>query len=288
MTTAMSSTNTPRALLDVRNLKVHMRVGGNLIRAVDGVDLRVAPGECVGIVGESGSGKSTLARAISRLLPNVELAELSGDVSFNGADTLKMPDAVLRQVRRKSGFSMVFQDPLGYLNPTMRVGRQIREALPPDACSASDTDRVYALLREVGLADMPQIARQFPHELSGGMRQRIMIAIALASEPQLLFADEPTTALDATVQLQVLETLQRLHRDRNMAVVIITHDLGVVAALCDRVYVMYGGKVVESAETIELFENPKHEYSARLIELSRRGRPAPARVMEGAQWPIRF
>jgi ABC-type dipeptide/oligopeptide/nickel transport system ATPase component len=163
----------------------------------------------------------------------------------------------------------------------MRVGRQIREALSDKAGAGDETGRVYALLREAGLPDVEQVARRFPHELSGGMRQRVMIAVALASEPLLLFADEPTTALDATVQLQVLETLKRLHRDRNMAVVIITHDLGVVAALCDRVYVMNAGKVVESADTLQLFEHPQHAYSAQLIEHSRRDRK-PQSVVAGA------
>jgi ABC-type dipeptide/oligopeptide/nickel transport system ATPase component len=277
----MQEHNARPPLLEVRDLKVHLRVGGNVVRAVDGVDLTVGRGECIGIVGESGSGKSTLARAVLRLLPNVDLAELSGHIAFNGADTLSMPDAALRQLRRHAGFSMIFQDPLGYLNPTMRVGRQIREALCPDTKAGADDARVYGLLRDVGLKDVEQVARRFPHELSGGMRQRIMIAIALASEPLLLVADEPTTALDATVQLQVLETLQRLHRERDMAMAIITHDLGVVAALCDRVYVMNGGKVVESAETVQLFERPAHPYSARLIELSRRGATKPARQAEG-------
>jgi ABC-type dipeptide/oligopeptide/nickel transport system ATPase component len=270
----------PRLLLDVRDLRVHLRVGENVVRAVDGVDFNIGPGECVGIVGESGSGKSTLARAVSRLLPNVHIETLSGSASFDGVDTLTMPDADLRALRRKSGFSMIFQDPLGYLNPTMRVGRQIREALSPDSQEGTCEGRVFALLREVGLDEVLQIARRFPHELSGGMRQRIMIAIALASEPLLLFADEPTTALDATVQLQVLQTLKRLHRVRNMAMAIITHDLGVVAAMCDRVYVMHAGKVVESADTLQLFDSPRHAYSARLIDLSRRAHAAVPRIAE--------
>ncbi len=260
------------ALLDVRALKVHIRASGNVVRAVDGVDLRVMRGECVGIVGESGSGKSTVARTISRLMPPLEYAELSGSVRFNGADLLSMAPDRLRQLRRSSGFSMIFQDPLGYLNPTMRVGRQVREALAADARGQSDLQRVHGFLREAGLPDVENVARRFPHELSGGMRQRVMIAMALASEPLLLFADEPTTALDATVQLQVLETMRRLHAERNMAMVIITHDLGVVAALCDRVYVMHGGKVVETADTLSLFDRPTHPYSARLIEMTRRGR----------------
>jgi ABC-type dipeptide/oligopeptide/nickel transport system ATPase component len=271
--TAAAATGGTAPVLDVRKLKVHLRTSGGVVRAVDGVDLQVAPGECVGIVGESGSGKSTIARAVSRLMANVEYAELSGTASFNGRDTLAMSPEELRLLRRKSGFSMIFQDPLGYLNPTMRVGKQIREALSPGRYSQSEDERIHALLREVGLRDVEHVARRYPHELSGGMRQRIMIAMALASEPLLLFADEPTTALDATVQLQVLETLRRLHLERHMAMVIITHDLGVVAALCDRVYVMNGGKVVESADTIALFDAPQDPYSARLIELTRRSRP---------------
>jgi ABC-type dipeptide/oligopeptide/nickel transport system ATPase component len=258
-------------LLSVRDLKVHLRVGGAIVRAVDGVDLTVGRGESVGIVGESGSGKSTLARAVIKLLPNVELAVLEGEVNFRGKDLTRISDAALRDLRRHNGFSMIFQDPLGYLNPTKRVGRQVAEALGGKS-SVAIAERVRQLLAEAGLPEPAQVARRFPHELSGGMRQRVMIAIALASEPALLFADEPTTALDATVQLQVLETLRRLHRDRNMAMAIITHDLGVVAELCDRVYVMRAGKVVESGDTIEVFENPKHPYAAQLIELSTRHR----------------
>ncbi len=258
-------------LLSVRNLKVHLRVGEAVVRAVDGVDLSVDQGESIGIVGESGSGKSMLARAVMKLLPNVELAACQGQVNFRGLDLARISDPALRDLRRHHGFSMIFQDPLGYLNPTKRVGAQVAEAVGGKA-SAAIGDRVQQLLAEAGLPSPLQLARRFPHELSGGMRQRVMIAIALASEPALLFADEPTTALDATVQLQVLETLRRLHRDRKMAMVIISHDLGVVAELCDRVYVMRDGKVLESGDTVEVFENPKHPYAAQLIELSTRHR----------------
>ena len=258
-------------LLSVRNLKVHLRVGEAVVRAVDGVDLSVEQGESIGIVGESGSGKSTLARAVLKLLPNVELAACQGEVNFRGVDLARISDPALRDLRRHHGFSMIFQDPLGYLNPTKRVGTQVAEALGGKS-SASIGNRVQQLLTEAGLPSPMQLARRFPHELSGGMRQRVMIAIALASEPALLFADEPTTALDATVQLQVLETLRRLHRDRKMAMAIISHDLGVVAELCDRVYVMRDGKVLESGDTVQVFENPKHPYAAQLIELSTRHR----------------
>ena len=264
-------------LLSVRNLKVHLRVGGTVVRAVDGVDLSVDQGESIGIVGESGSGKSTLARAVLKLLPNVEIAAYQGEVNFRGLDLARISDPALRDLRRHHGFSMIFQDPLGYLNPTKRVGTQVAEAIGGNS-SASIGDRVQQLLAEAGLPSPMQLARRFPHELSGGMRQRVMIAIALASEPALLFADEPTTALDATVQLQVLETLRRLHRDRKMAMAIISHDLGVVAELCDRVYVMRDGKVLESGDTVKVFENPKHPYAAQLIELSTRHRRHAAAV----------
>jgi ABC-type dipeptide/oligopeptide/nickel transport system ATPase component len=259
---------TEAPLLQVRDLKVHLRVAGQLVRAVDGANFQVNAGECVGVVGESGSGKSTLVRAISRLMPNLRVDELSGDLRFEGRDILKMSDRELRALRRSRGFSMIFQDPLGYLNPTQRVGRQIGEALSPDGRGRSDRQRILDLLEEAGFPDPGSVSRRYPHELSGGMRQRVMIAIALASDPKLLFADEPTTALDATVQLQVLQTLYRLHKERNMAMAIITHDLGVVAELCDRVYVMQTGKVVESGNTADLFEQPQHPYSARLVNLS--------------------
>jgi len=260
-------------LLSVRNLKVHLRVGEAVVRAVDGVDLSVDQGESIGIVGESGSGKSTFARAVLKLLPNVEIAACQGEVNFRGLDLARISDPALRDLRRHHGFSMIFQDPLGYLNPTKRVGAQVAEAIGGKS-SASIGDRVQQLLAEAGLPSPLQLARRFPHELSGGMRQRVMIAIALASEPALLFADEPTTALDATVQLQVLETLRRLHRDRKMAMVIISHDLGVIAELCNRVFVMRDGKVLENGDTVEVFENPKHPYAAQLIELSTRHRHA--------------
>ena len=261
-------------LLSVRNLVVHLRVGETVVRAVDGLDFAVGEGESVGIVGESGSGKSTLARAILKLLPNVELAVFQGDVNFRGMGLTGISEPALRDLRRHRGFSMIFQDPLGYLNPTKRVGAQVAEAIGGKS-SASVGGRVRELLTEAGLPSPSEVVRCFPHELSGGMRQRVMIAMALASEPALLVADEPTTALDATVQLQVLETLRRLHRERKMAMVIISHDLGVIAELCDRIYVMRAGKMVESGDTLEVFEGPKHPYTAQLVALSTRRHAAP-------------
>ena len=265
----MTHRPTPAApLLDVRDLKVHFQVADRRVKAVDGVDFKVGAHECVGVVGESGSGKSTLVRAIARLMPSIRVAELSGQANFEGRDVLAMSDRDLRALRRSRGFSMIFQDPLGYLNPTQRVGKQIREALSADGRGRSEGQRVVDLLDEAGFVDPGAIARRYPHELSGGMRQRVMIAMALASDPKLLFADEPTTALDATVQLQVLQTLYRLHKERDMAIAIITHDLGVIAEMCDRVYVMRTGKVVETADAVDLFERPAHDYTQRLVRLS--------------------
>ncbi|MEX2520111.1 MAG: ABC transporter ATP-binding protein [Paracoccaceae bacterium] len=256
-------------LLRVEGLDVRLHVGATSVHAVRSVDFLVRRGECVGVVGESGSGKSTLARAVMRLMPNVSRVELGGAIIFDGRDLMTLPGAEMRKLRRKSGFSMVFQDPLGFLNPTKRIWRQVAEALSERPGGDRPFARVVKLLEEVGLPEPERVAKRYPHELSGGMRQRVVIAIALASEPQLLFADEPTTALDSTVQLLVLDTLRRLHRDRGTGMVVITHDLSVVAELCDRVYVMRGGEVIESGATVDIFEAPEDPYTARLIELSR-------------------
>jgi ABC-type dipeptide/oligopeptide/nickel transport system ATPase component len=257
-------------LLSARGVKVHLRVHGRIVKAVDGVDLDVLPGQCVGIVGESGSGKSTLGRAMTRLLPNVELALLSGSVRFGGEDVLAMSSDRMRALRRHRGLSMVFQDPLTYLNPTLRVDRQMAESLRHLPDRRAVQQKSLGLLRQVGLADAERVLSLYPHELSGGMRQRVLIAMALAPDPQILVADEPTTALDATVQYQVIQTLRRLNEERNLAMLIITHDLGMVAELCDQVYVMHGGKIVEAADVFTLFEAPKSDYTASLLAAARR------------------
>ena len=266
----MSADTTETPLLQARNVKVHLRVHGRVVKAVDGVDLEVRRGQCVGIVGESGSGKSTLGRAMTRLLPNVEIAELSGSVRFCGEDVLAMEPEALRTLRRHRGFSMVFQDPLSYLNPTMRIDKQMAEALRHLTDRQAIRRMSEDLLRQVGLNDTARILNLYPHELSGGMRQRVMIAMALAPDPQILVADEPTTALDATVQYQVIQMLRRLNKERNLAMVIITHDLGMVAELCDYVYVMYGGKIVEAADVFDLFDRPRDAYTASLLAAARR------------------
>jgi ABC-type dipeptide/oligopeptide/nickel transport system ATPase component len=256
-------------LLTVEGMNVQFGEGEAAVHAVKNVDLTIDHGECVGIVGESGSGKSTLARSISRLAPAARNGESVRTLRFNDVDIFDLKGENLRRLRRKSGFSMVFQDPVGYLNPTMRIWRQVNEALNDSPAAEPSRARITRLFEEVGLSNARDVANRYPHELSGGMRQRVMIAMALASEPLLLVADEPTSSLDTTVQLQVLDTLRRLHRDRGMAILIITHDFGVIAEMCDRVYVMRNGEVVESGATIPLFENPAHPYTAKLLELSR-------------------
>lgn len=268
-TSPVLETNAANPLLKVEGLNVRLHIGAAVVHAVQSVDFHINRGECVGIVGESGSGKSTLARTIMRLMPNVTRVEIDGTMVFDGLDLINLPGNELRKLRKNAGFSMVFQDPLGFLNPTKRIWRQVAEALSNNANTAKPFQRVVALLREVGLPEPERVAKRYPHELSGGMRQRVVIAIALASEPQLLIADEPTTALDSTVQLLVLDTLRRLHRDRGTAMVVITHDLSVVAEMCDRIYVMRNGEVIETSPTVELFDRPAHDYTARLIELSR-------------------
>ena len=258
-------TGTP-ALLDVRNLKVHIQTGVNVVRAVDGVDLRVMPGECVGIVGESGSGKSTLARSISRLMPPVAFAEFSGSAAFNGVDLLTMAPERLRQLRRSSGFSMIFQDPFASLNPRMRVGEIIAEgmgALALEADSVAQATAVAALLKQVGLPD--EAAGRYPHEFSGGQRQRIAIARALAVQPQLLICDEPTSALDVSVQAQILNLLKELQEALGIAYLFITHNFAVVEYLANDVAVMYLGRIVERGKREEVLRSPQHPYTQALL-----------------------
>ena len=252
-------------LLDVRDLQVHFRRDGKIVKAVDGADLTVLAGECVGLVGESGSGKSVLARSVARLMPDANIEKTSGNVLFDGTDILALGDHELQQRRRGRFLSMVFQDPLTYLNPTKRVGRQVAEALPRGLSRKEQRDQIGEFFVRVGLPGDRVTQRRYPHELSGGMRQRVLIALALASSPRLLIADEPTTALDVTVQIQVLNTLEKLHRERDMALLVITHDLALVAEMCDRVYVMYAGQIVETGDVQTLFANPKHPYTRGLL-----------------------
>ena len=251
-------------LLQVEALRVVFRTRGGAVHAVDGIDFEVGAGEVLGIVGESGSGKSVMLRALLRLLH--ANADVSGRVRWRGDDLLAMPEARLREVRGGQ-IAMVFQEPMAALNPVLSIGVQIDEALaahtPLDR--AARQARARDLLGLVGIAAAAQRLEQYPHEFSGGMRQRAMLAIALASEPSLLLADEPTTALDVTIQDQILQLLRQLVRELAMSLVLVTHDLGVVAETCDRVAVMYAGRLCEIGPVAEVFANPRHAYTRALL-----------------------
>ena len=255
-----------RPLLEVRDLTVTFRSRGRReVKAVDGVSLDVAAGATVGIVGESGSGKSVTSLAAMGLLGRRGV-DITGSVRFDGADLLTMPQDELRAVRGKE-IAMVFQDPMSSLNPVLTIGRQITEILQRHRGlkGAEARDIAAELLVSVGIGDALRRLRSFPHQLSGGMRQRVMIAMALACQPRLLIADEPTTALDVTISAQILELLRSLVVGSQTALVLITHDLGVVAGLCDQVHVMYSGRIVESAPRRPLFAAPQHPYTTGLL-----------------------
>jgi oligopeptide/dipeptide ABC transporter ATP-binding protein len=254
-----------RRLLDVVEVKTHFRTGRGLVRAVDGVSLSLDRGTTLGIVGESGSGKSVLSRSIMGLLPKRNVVR-EGQVIYEGTDIAQLPTDQLRDLWGTE-MAMIFQDPMTSLNPVLRVGNQITEGLrvhlDMDRKTANAT--ALALLKSVGIPEPERRLRQYPHELSGGMRQRIMIAVALACGPKLLFADEPTTALDVTVQAQILNLLSRQQRERDMAVILVTHDLGVVAGRTDHIAVMYAGQLVEVAPTASLFTNVRMPYTEALL-----------------------
>jgi ABC-type dipeptide/oligopeptide/nickel transport system ATPase component len=249
----------------VHGLAVELPTGtASSIRAVQNVSLTVNSGERIGIVGESGSGKSITGRTIAGLLPESKRVLVSGSVRILGREMVGASKQDWQIVRRET-VSMIFQDPLSFLNPTMTVGRQVVEACRPESKQRS---REEAALTYLGLAGLPapeETARRFPFELSGGMRQRVLIAIALAKRPALIIADEPTTALDVTVQAKVLETLDDSVTKLNSSLIMISHDLAVVAKLCDYIYVMHLGQIVESGPTFELFTKPRHEYTRRLL-----------------------
>jgi peptide/nickel transport system ATP-binding protein len=254
------------ALLEVKDLTVTFaRRGQRPVHAVDGVSFSVEPGQTVGLVGESGCGKSVTSLAIMGLLPS-RGAHVGGEALFDGVDLLKLPENELRD-RRGREIGMVFQDPLSSLNPVVPIGRQVTEVLERHRGMHRGEAREEAtsLLNQVGIPDPQRRLKEYPHLLSGGMRQRVMIAIALACRPRLLIADEPTTALDVTVQAQILDLLQRMVDEVGSALVLITHDLGVVAGLCDEVNVLYAGRVVETADRYALFAEPRHPYTHGLL-----------------------
>jgi peptide/nickel transport system ATP-binding protein len=254
------------ALLEVRDLKVvFQRRGEQPFTAVDGVSFDVEPGQTVGLVGESGCGKSVTSLAIMRLLAK-RGNKVTGSVSFEGTDLLTLSDKEMRD-RRGRDLGMVFQDPQSSLNPVIPIGLQITEVLERHRDMPRKKARIEAveLLDKVGIPDPTRRLDEYPHQLSGGMRQRALIAIALACQPRLLIADEPTTALDVTIQAQILALLRELVQDTGTALIMITHDLGVVAGLCDEVNVLYGGKIVERAERHSLFAEPRHPYTHGLL-----------------------
>ena len=251
-------------LLDVQHLTVAFERPGSALKAVDDLSFSIQPGETLGLVGESGSGKSVTALAILRLLqPPGKVT--AGRVLFEGRDLLQLPESEMRSVRG-GRISLIFQEPMTALNPTMRVGDQIGEALTSHAVGKDQArQRVVELLDAVRIPDAARRARDYPHQLSGGMRQRVMIAIAVACRPPLVIADEPTTALDVTIQAQVLEMLSELKGRFNLALLLITHDFGVIAEMADRVAVMRGGQLVEQGPVRQILRAPSHEYTQRLL-----------------------
>jgi len=254
-------------LLSIEDLTVDFRTDDGIVHAVDGVSYAVETGEIVGVVGESGSGKSVTAMSVLGLIRQPPGVVRGGRILFHGEDLRAASARRLREIRG-NGIAMIFQDPMTALNPVMRVGQQIVEALRMHTDGLSRTaarDRAVELLRMVGVPNPEKRVLQYPHEFSGGMRQRAMIAMAIANGPELLIADEPTTALDVTIQAQVLELLRTAQRETGAATILITHDLGVVAEMADRVVVMYAGRVVEDADVTSLFAQPRHPYTVGLL-----------------------
>ncbi|ABR31572.1 peptide ABC transporter ATP-binding protein [Thermosipho melanesiensis] len=255
-----------KPLLQVRNLKTYFHTEDGIVKAVDGVDFEVYPGETLGIVGESGSGKSVTSLSILRLLdPNGEILDGS-EIIFDGKNLLELSEDEMRKIRGND-IAMIFQEPMVALNPVFTIGEQIMEAilLHQDVNKNQAREMAIDMLRKVGIPEPEKRVDEYPHELSGGMRQRAMIAMALSCRPKLLIADEPTTALDVTIQAQILDLMKQLQKEYGMAIIFITHDVGVIAENADRVVVMYGGMVMETAEVKELFKRMKHPYTWGLL-----------------------
>ena len=252
--------------LEVKDLKVGFTVKDQVAVAVDGVSFHVDKGETLCIVGESGSGKSVTSMSIMQLLPSPPARYLAGSILFEGKDLLSLPEKQINQYRGRK-IAMIFQEPMTALNPVITIGTQMIETIRAHSSVSRREARRQAiqLLAKVGINDREKRMKQYPHELSGGMKQRIMIAMALSSSPDLLIADEPTTALDVTIQAQILELLKKIKQDFGTTIIFITHDLGVVAGMADRVAVMYAGRIVETAEVRELYHNPRHPYTKGLL-----------------------
>jgi peptide/nickel transport system ATP-binding protein len=266
-------------LLEVRDLRVSFRTEDGLVRAVDGVSLSLSPGETLGIVGESGSGKSVTMMSVMRLITDPN-ARFEGEVLYKGRDLMKLDQDQIRQVRG-AGIAMIFQDPMTSLNPVYRVGWQIAEQIREHEKISKQAAHARAaeLLASVGIPQAADRVDDYPHQFSGGMRQRVMIAMALSCSPDILIADEPTTALDVTIQAQILNLIKKLRDEFGTAVVLITHDMGVVADLADRIAVMYAGRVIEQGSRRDVFYDPQHPYTWGLLgSIARLDRPKPRRL----------
>ncbi|HCG30326.1 MAG TPA: ABC transporter ATP-binding protein [Thermomicrobiales bacterium] len=253
-------------LLQVKNLMTQFHTQDGVVRAVDDVSFEIMPGETLGVVGESGCGKSITAMSLMRLIPSPPGKIANGSIMFEGEDILGMSDEEMRHVRGNK-IAMIFQDPMTSLNPVLSINRQISESLElhMGMSRGQARNRAIELLKMVGIPNAEQRVDQYPHQFSGGMRQRVMIAMALSCNPKMLIADEPTTALDVTIQAQILDLMRNLQAEHDTALMLITHDLGVVAGMSDRIQVMYAGHIVETASTEELFANPRHPYTVGLL-----------------------
>ena len=253
-------------LIRVEDLEIHYETDDGVVYALNGVSLHVKEGETLGLVGETGAGKTTLAKGILRLIPSPPGKIIGGKVFFEGEDILSYSETEMHKIRGNA-ISMVFQDPMTSLNPVMTVGDKIAEVIAvhnPDLGKEELRERVIAILAKVGISS--DRIDEYPHQFSGGMKQRVIIAIALACNPKLLLADEPTTALDVTIQAQVLDMIQTLKKELNTAMILISHDLGVVAQTCDRVAIIYAGRIVEEGDLRDIFKNPRHPYTIGLLE----------------------
>lgn len=254
-------------LLAIKDLRTYFLSKNKEVRAVDGIDLEVYPRQIVCVVGESGSGKSMTSLSIMRLVPQPKGKIVSGEIVFNGEDLLKISEDQMSKTRGNN-ISMIFQEPMTALNPVMTIGKQISEVLlrHQKLNRRQATAKTVEMLEKVGISRAKRIVNEYPHQLSGGMRQRVMIAMAMICEPKLLIADEPTTALDVTIQAQVLELMKKMRDEYNTSIIFITHDLGVVAEMADHVVVMYAGQVVESVNGDDLFNHPSHPYTKALLD----------------------
>ena len=254
------------ALLEVNDLKTHFFTREGVVQAVDGISFAVEKGKTLGIVGESGCGKSVTALSIMGLIPKPPAKIVGGEVLFDGRDLTKLSDSKMEDIRGNQ-IAMIFQDPMTSLNPTLKIGTQITETIRAhtDLSKQDARKRAIELLEEVGIPRAAERIDDYPHRFSGGMRQRVMIAIALSCSPALLIADEPTTALDVTIQAQILDLLDALRQEHEMGMILITHDMGVVAEVCDDILIMYAGQIVEQATGFELFDRPEHPYTQALL-----------------------